>query len=89
MSIFRGFNRDAKYGPYSFYIYPKWTDSLADLSHISSLGNLEEADLDMIAYHAGQYKDSEAAKYFEPLFKLIQKKHAKIDLDDVYRKILE
>jgi hypothetical protein len=89
MSIFRAFDRDAKFGPYSFYIYPKWNDSLEDLAHISSLGNLEEADMDMISYHIGQCKDSEASKYFEPLFKLMQKKHSKIDIEDVFRKILE
>jgi hypothetical protein len=89
MSIYKALNREAKYGNYSFFIYPKWTGTLPELAHISSLGNLDETDMDMIIYHVGQYKDTEAAKLFEPLFKLVQKKHTKIDLEDVYRKILE
>src|ERR1700722_4766566 len=90
MSVYKALNRESKYGNYSFFIYPKWTGPLSDLAHESSLGNLDEKDMDMIICHMGQYdKNSEASGLFEPLFNLIQKKHTKIDLEDVFRKILE
>jgi hypothetical protein len=86
-SIMRAFNREPKWGPYSFYIYPLWQESspLSGIAEMSSLGTLEEPD--MVSYNAGDYKDPETVKLFEQLFLELQRKHSKID--DVFKTILE
>ncbi len=86
-SIMRAFNREAKWGPYSFYVYPLWdvSSSLSGIAQLSSQGTLDEPD--MVSYNSGDYKDAEITKLFEQLFLELQRKHSRID--DVFKTILE
>ena len=91
MSIFKAAKRDPKYGPYSFYIYPKWTATLPELAHLASLGNLDESDMEMISYNIGEYTLSlmDNENYFEAVFDLLRKVHTNVDIDDLFKKLLE
>jgi hypothetical protein len=86
-SIMRAFNRDAKYGKYSFYVYPLSEGlTLNDIAQMSSLGNLTEPE--MVSYNLGDFhNDPEVTKIFEQLYFSLERKHS--NMDDVFRKILE
>lgn len=89
MSILRAVNRDKKYGPYSFFIYPKWKGTLSELAHLSSLGHMDEDALDMISYHSGEYQNTQTYEYFDILYNFLKIKYTNVNLDELYRRILE
>jgi hypothetical protein len=84
-SILRAENRDpSKFGPFSFYIYPRWTLTLGELASFSGQGQLEEPD--MMSYNV-----VDAAEPLRPLWSqlwhLLNAKDS--NLDEVFRKVLE
>jgi hypothetical protein len=79
MSLLYGPTRDAKFGPYTYYLYPRYkaTYSMAAIAEESMSGGLEEPD--MFSYSVADYPGIEDKALFEALYDILKRKHANID----------
>lgn len=71
-----------EYGPYTFYIYPKWNSSTNELSSIFAAGN--DFGVKIVAFHASRL-GKEAEAQFAKLYELIERKAGGVEdiLDDI------
>jgi len=84
MSILHGPRRDAKVGPYSFYLYPTLEkQSLAAISESSLTNHLEEPE--MVPFHVADYA-GEDQELFARVYDLMRQRNT--NLDGLFERLL-
>jgi hypothetical protein len=75
-SILHSKDRDASYGPYGFYVYPKWNDTLANLAKAS---DYNPEGIDMASFNSGQFDEEVEKSLFRDLYNMVTNKSGGVD----------